>query len=66
MMFYRKIFPVVCVESRGLPYDEQMVIYLLQEYYVKRNQKLRANHPRDLVDQMEDIVKYREIPFSSF
>ncbi len=59
---YRKIFRGVC-NSRGLPYDEQIVVYLLQEYYVKQNRKLRANHPRDLVDQMEDIVKYREEPF---
>ena len=59
---FRKIFKRVC-EARDLPYDEQMVVYLLQEYYVKQNRKLRANHPRDLLDQMEDIVHYREVPF---
>jgi hypothetical protein len=59
---YRQIFRQVC-DARGVEYDEQIVVYLLQEYYVKQNRKLRANHPRDLLDQMEDIVKYREVPF---
>lgn len=54
---YRDIFKVVC-EKRGIPYDEKAVRYLLQEYYVKQNQKLRANHPRDLIDQIMDIADY--------
>lgn len=57
---YRAIFMAVC-ERRGIPYDEQAVRYLLQEYYIKRNQKLRANHPRDLLDQILDIANYMEV-----
>jgi predicted ATPase with chaperone activity len=57
---YRDIFKHVC-ERRGIAYDEQAVRYLLQEYYVKRNQKLRANHPRDLLDQIMDIANYLEV-----
>jgi SpoVK/Ycf46/Vps4 family AAA+-type ATPase len=54
---YRDIFKAMC-GFRGVPYDEQAVRYLLQEYYVKKNRKLRANHPRDLLDQMKDIADY--------
>jgi SpoVK/Ycf46/Vps4 family AAA+-type ATPase len=54
---YREIFRRIC-ERRGVPYDEQGVRYLLQEYYIKRNQKLRANHPRDIIDQLMDIAEY--------
>jgi predicted ATPase with chaperone activity len=54
---YREIFQRVC-ERRKIPYDEQAVRYLLQEYYVKKNRKLRANHPRDLMDQISDISNY--------
>jgi predicted ATPase with chaperone activity len=57
---FRAIFMAVC-ERRGIPYDEQAVRYLLQEYYIKRNQKLRANHPRDLLDQILDIANYMEV-----
>jgi predicted ATPase with chaperone activity len=54
---YRAIFQAVC-ERRGIQYEEQAVRYLLQEYYVKKNHKLRANHPRDLLDQVQDIADY--------
>ncbi|MCI0398701.1 MAG: AAA family ATPase [Chloroflexi bacterium] len=54
---YREIFKRIC-EWRKIPFDDQAVRYLLQEYYVKKNRKLRANHPRDLVDQIMDIGSY--------
>ena len=54
---YREIFKRVCTQ-RNVNYDEQAVRYLLQEYYVKADRKLRANHPRDLLDQIADIAGY--------
>jgi predicted ATPase with chaperone activity len=54
---YRDIFKNVC-NRRKIHYNEQMVRYLLQEYYIKRNQKLRASHPRDILDQIMDIADY--------
>lgn len=54
---YREIFKKVC-KARNIPYDENAVKYLLQEYYVKQKHKLRANHPRDLIDQIKDIADY--------
>lgn len=54
---YREIFARVA-KSRNVPYEEQGVRYLLQEYYVKKNRKLRASHPRDILDQLLDIAGY--------
>jgi predicted ATPase with chaperone activity len=54
---YREIFKRVA-KARNVPYDEQGVRYLLQEYYIKRSFKLRASHPRDLLDQLLDIAEY--------
>jgi predicted ATPase with chaperone activity len=54
---YREIFKKVC-NARNIPYDDKAVKYLLQEYYVKQKHKLRANHPRDLIDQIFDIADY--------
>jgi hypothetical protein len=31
---------------------------MLQEWYIKRNRKLRASHPRDICDQILDISRY--------
>jgi hypothetical protein len=54
---YREIFKRVA-QQKGLVYDDQGLAYLLQEWYIKRNRKLRASHPRDLCDQILDIAHY--------
>nr|MBN1229896.1 ATP-binding protein [Anaerolineae bacterium] len=59
---YREIFRKMA-SLRGLPYDDKMMAYLLQEWYIKNNRPLRGSQPRDLIDQMKDIASYLEIPF---
>jgi len=54
---YREIFKRVS-QQKGIPYNDQALAYLLQEYYIKRNRKMRASHPRDLCDQILDISRY--------
>jgi MoxR-like ATPase len=57
---YRDIFQRI-TQQKGIPYNEQGLAYLLQEYYIKRNRKLRASHPRDLCDQLLDIAHYLSV-----
>jgi len=57
---YREIFRRVAA-SKGIKYSNQGLAYLLQEHYIKRGRKLRANHPRDLCDQILDIANYMEM-----
>lgn len=57
---YREIFKRVAAQ-KGVQYTDQGLAYLLQEYYIKRNRKLRANHPRDLCDQIIDISRYLNV-----
>jgi len=54
---YREIFRRVA-SSKGVTYNDQGLAYLMQEWYIKRNRKLRASHPRDLCDQILDIGRY--------
>ena len=54
---YRDIFHRVAA-TKGVNYNDQGLAYLLQEWYVKPNRKLRAVHPRDLCDQILDIARY--------
>ncbi|WKZ35481.1 MAG: AAA family ATPase [Anaerolineales bacterium] len=54
---YREIFKRVA-QDRHIEYNDQGLAYLLQEWYIKRNRKLRASHPRDLCDQLIDIASY--------
>lgn len=58
---YREIFRRVAQDKR-LEYNDQGLAYLLQEWYIKRNRKLRASHPRDLCDQILDIASYLAVP----
>jgi predicted ATPase with chaperone activity len=54
---YREIFKRVS-EIKKVPYDDKGLAYLLQEWYIKRGRKLRANHPRDILEQILDIASY--------
>jgi len=54
---YREIFKRVA-QQKGVQYNDQGLAYLLQEWYIKRNRKMRASHPRDLCDQILDIARY--------
>ncbi len=55
---FRQIFQRVA-EAKKVTYNDQGLAYLLQEWYIKRNRKMRASHPRDLCDQIIDIARYR-------
>lgn len=57
---YREIFRRVAAD-RNIEYNDQGLAYLLQEWYIKRNRKLRASHPRDLCDQINDIASYMSV-----
>lgn len=57
---YRQIFQRVA-QAKNVKYNDQGLAYLLQEWYIKRNRKLRASHPRDLCDQILDIARYLSV-----
>jgi len=54
---YREIFKRVA-QSKGVTYSDEGLAYLLQEWYIKPQRKMRASHPRDLCDQIVDISRY--------
>lgn len=58
---YREIFKRVA-RDKNIEYNDQGLAYLLQEWYIKRNRKLRASHPRDLCDQILDVASYLSVP----
>jgi predicted ATPase with chaperone activity len=57
---YRGIFKRVA-EAKGITYSDKGLAYLLQEWYIKRNRKMRASHPRDMCDQLLDISRYLNV-----
>jgi len=54
---FREIFKRVST-AKGVTYNEQGLAYLLQEWYIKPNRKLRSSHPRDLCDHILDLASF--------
>jgi len=57
---YREIFMRVAAQ-KGVVFSDEGLNYLLKEWYIKHNRRLRASHPRDLCDQIIDISRYLTI-----
>ncbi len=58
---FREIFKRMC-EAKRVPYDEKGLAYLIQEWYLKEERKLRSVHPRDILEQIIDIARYENRP----
>ncbi len=52
-----EILQRVCRE-KGVEYVEDVVAYLVEEYYVSPNRPFRGCHPRDIVELVEDIAAF--------
>ncbi len=55
---YHQIWDAVCAK-RGVPYESDMVQYLIDEHYKPLNRDFAGCQPRDLLDQVIDIAHYR-------
>ena len=58
---FREIFKRQC-DSLEVPFDQNGLVYLLREYYVKPKRELRAVHPRDILRTLIGIARYHNIP----
>ncbi len=56
-----EIFRRAC-EAKRVPYDEAGLKYLMSEWYIKKERRFRAVHPRDILDQLLDISRYMNRP----
>ena len=57
---YWQIMKRACAR-RNMEVDVEQVRYLLQHHYRAQNRRLRACHPRDLLEQIRDISSYRGV-----
>ncbi len=58
---FREIFRRQCREF-GVAFDQEVLIYLLREYYIKPKRELRACHPRDLLRVLIGFARYHNSP----
>jgi hypothetical protein len=57
---FTRIFELNC-KRRKLRFHQVMVAYLQRRHYAPLNRPLRACHPRDLLDQVTALCRYRGI-----
>ena len=57
---FTRIFELACAR-RGLKFHQVMVAYLQRRHYRPHGRRLRACHPRDLLDQVTALCRYRGI-----
>lgn len=58
---FTRIFEMNC-QRRELNFHSVMIKYLHRRHYVPVKRPLRACHPRDLIDQVTALCRYRGIP----
>ena len=58
---FTRIFEMNC-KGRQIPFHKVMVAYLQRRHYLPAGRSLRACHPRDLLDQVIALCRYRGIP----
>jgi predicted ATPase with chaperone activity len=54
---YRTIF-IKVAESANIPFNEEILAYLIKNWYIKPNRNLRGSHPKELCNQILDISKF--------
>jgi predicted ATPase with chaperone activity len=54
---YYQILQREC-QTRGMELPPEAFVYLMQKHYIAANRNLRSCHPRDLLDQINDIAVY--------
>lgn len=55
---FARILEMNC-RRRDLPFSPEMAAYLYSQHYVRPGRPLRACHPRDLLDQVTALCRYR-------
>jgi SpoVK/Ycf46/Vps4 family AAA+-type ATPase len=58
---FRDIFRLEC-DRHNIEFEEEVFAYLMREHYLKLDRPLRGCHPRDLLDEIVDIARYRSVP----
>jgi predicted ATPase with chaperone activity len=58
---FRDIFRLEC-DRHNIEFEEEVFAYLMREHYLKLDRPLRGCHPRDLLDEIVDIARYRRVP----
>ena len=58
---FSAIFYMMC-QKYGIAFDQAVIDHLVTKYYQGRGLQMRACHPRDLIEHMVNLCRYRRQP----
>jgi hypothetical protein len=59
---FRQVFQMEC-RSRGVEYTGDGFSHLVREWYAGTQREFKNCHPRDILDQLTDMAKYKHLEF---
>jgi len=60
---FTDIFRQFC-QSRNLPYDDAMILRLIDTHYRRHRKPFRRCHPRDVISHAIDLINFEKRPFA--
>jgi predicted ATPase with chaperone activity len=57
---FHRVFQLMC-DARKVQYTREGFVHLIQEWYRKPGRALKNSHPRDVLDQLLDIARYKRL-----
>ena len=57
---FHQVYEIMC-KVRGVEYARDGFVHLVREWYVKPKRAFKNSHPRDILDQLLDICRYKRI-----
>jgi hypothetical protein len=57
---FQQIFQMMC-KARGVEYVPEGFAHMVATWYIRSNRELKNSHPRDILDQLLDVAKYKRL-----
>jgi predicted ATPase with chaperone activity len=57
---FHHVYQIMC-QMRGVEYTKDGFVHLVREWYVKPQRAFKNSHPRDIMDQLLDIARYKRL-----
>jgi energy-coupling factor transporter ATP-binding protein EcfA2 len=55
---FHQVFQIMC-QVQGVEYTKEGFVHMVREWYLKPKRDFKNSHPRDILDQLLDIAKYK-------
>lgn len=55
---FHQVFQIMC-QVGGVEYTKEGFVHMVREWYLKPKRDFKNSHPRDILDQLLDIAKYK-------